>query len=87
MKKELKGKCDDIKVDALGNLICHKKGVKPTIMLDAHMDQIGLMVKNITEDGFLKFVKVGGIDDRTLVSQRVKVFGKKQIGIGHITIK
>ncbi|MFH1786858.1 MAG: M42 family metallopeptidase [archaeon] len=76
VRKELKGCCDDIKEDVLGNIICHRKGSKPAVMLDAHMDQIGLVIKSITDDGFLKFVKMGGIDDRTLVSQRVKILGK-----------
>ena len=46
-------------------------------MLAAHMDEIGLMVKNITKDGFLQFAKLGGIDDRILVAQRVVVHTEK----------
>ena len=51
--------------DTLGNLIIEKKGVSPgtkKVMLAAHMDEVGLMVHTITEDGYLKFRPVGGID-------------------------
>ena len=40
-------------------------------MLAAHMDEVGLMVKTITKDGFLQFTKMGGIDDRILPAQKV----------------
>jgi endoglucanase len=46
-------------------------------MLAAHMDEVGLLVKNITKDGFLKFTKMGGIDDRILLGQKVKVLTEK----------
>ena len=46
-------------------------------MLAAHMDEVGLMVKTITKDGFLQFAKMGGIDDRILPAQKVTVFTRK----------
>jgi len=46
-------------------------------MLAAHMDEVGLMVKTITKDGFLQFTKMGGIDDRILLAQKVKVLTEK----------
>ena len=57
---------DEIVVDRLENVIAVKKGKadSPKIMLAAHMDEVGLMVKTITKDGFLQFAKMGGIDDR-----------------------
>ena len=70
---------DEIVVDKLENVIAIKKG-KPTskkIMLAAHMDEVGLMVKTITKDGFLQFAKMGGIDDRVLPAQNVTVFSRK----------
>ncbi len=75
MKKLLKPNVDEIKEDKLGNIIGIKKGKKnaPTVMLAAHMDEIGLMVKTITKEGFLKFTKIGGIDDRILIAQKVVV--------------
>jgi len=79
MKKLLEPNVDEIKEDKLGNVIGVKKGKKdaPTIMLAAHMDEIGLMVKNITKEGFLQFAKIGGIDDRILIAQKVIVHTDK----------
>ena len=60
--------------DVLGNLIAYRKGTGPhKIILCAHMDEVGLMVKYISPDGFLSFITVGGIDPRTLLAQRVTV--------------
>jgi endoglucanase len=75
MKKLLKPNVDEIKEDKLGNVIGIRKGKKkaPTVMLAAHMDEIGLMIKNITKEGFLQFAKIGGIDDRILIAQKVVV--------------
>lgn len=76
----LKPLCDEIYVDRLENIIATKKGKAgaPKVMLAAHMDEVGLMVKTITKDGYLQFSKMGGIDDRVLLAQRVIVFSKKQ---------
>jgi putative aminopeptidase FrvX len=70
---------DEIQVDKLENVIAIKKGKanSPKIMLAAHMDEVGLMVKTITKDGFLQFTKMGGIDDRILPAQKVVVYTKK----------
>jgi putative aminopeptidase FrvX len=70
---------DQIQIDRLENVIAIKKGKAkaPKIMLAAHMDEVGLMVKTITKDGFLQFTKMGGIDDRILPAQRVVVYTKK----------
>ena len=75
MKELLKPNVDEIREDKLGNVIGVKKGKKdaPTVMFAAHMDEIGLMVKNITKEGFIQFAKIGGIDDRILVTQKVLV--------------
>ncbi|MCJ7423975.1 M42 family metallopeptidase [Candidatus Bathyarchaeota archaeon] len=79
MKKLLKPYVDEIKEDSLGNVIGIKKGKKnsPKIMLAAHMDEIGLVIKTITKEGFLYFAKVGGIDDRILLAQKVLVYTEK----------
>lgn len=75
----LKPYMDEVKVDKLGNVIGVKKGNKnaPKAMLAAHMDEIGLMVKTISKAGFLKFAKMGGIDDRILIAQKVLVYTEK----------
>ena len=79
MKEYLKSFVTEIREDKLGNLIAFKKGKQggPTIMIAAHMDEIGLMVKNIKKKGFLQFTKIGGIDDRVLLAQKVIVHTKK----------
>ncbi|MHC3129462.1 MAG: M42 family metallopeptidase [Candidatus Bathyarchaeota archaeon] len=79
MKDYLKPYVDEVREDRLGNLIAFKKGNKdaPTVMLAAHMDEVGLMIKNIKKKGFLQFAKVGGIDDRVLLAQKVIVHTDK----------
>jgi len=74
MKKELKGKVDKIYEDKVGNFISVKGKGKLKILLTAHMDEIGFMVKYITEKGFIKLNPVGGWDPRILPSQRVKIY-------------
>jgi len=76
LEEELKPYADEIRTDRMGNLIVVKKGDGPSIMLAAHMDEIGLMVKYIDDDGFLRFVTIGGWFDQTLHSQRVIVHTK-----------
>lgn len=74
--------CDELQTDNLGNLIgirrCGIPGAK-CVMLDAHMDGIGLMVKDIDERGFLSFVPIGGVDTRILPACEVTVHGKKEL--------
>lgn len=63
-------------VDALGNLIVEKRGAKRAeskVMLASHMDEVGLIITYITEDGFLRFACVGGIDSRALFGKAVRV--------------
>lgn len=64
-----------------GNVIGHfgKKGAKPHILIDAHIDQIGFVVTYITDDGFLKISNCGGIDRRLLLAQQVTVLGKEPV--------
>jgi putative aminopeptidase FrvX len=71
IRKELKGYVDEIHEDPMGNLIAVKKGNSFKVMLAAHMDEIGLMVKYIDEKGFIRFVALGGWYGPTLYSQRV----------------
>ncbi|SCZ01304.1 M42 family metallopeptidase [Alkaliphilus peptidifermentans] len=82
IKDHFSGLCDDTTIDPLGNLICLKKGSNSNgrkIMLAAHMDEIGLMVKDIDEKGFVWFTNIGGIDQRTLLCQEVLIHGQKPI--------
>ena len=69
-------------VDKLGNVIAHNKGRKnKTIMVAAHMDEVGLIVSHIDSDGFIKFQAVGGIDQRVLNSKAVLVGENKIPGV------
>ncbi len=75
---EINGFCD-WKTDNLGNIIAFKKGKNAPlkkVMLDAHMDEVGLIVTSVTADGFLRFKTVGGIDTAALMFRRVKIGGK-----------
>lgn len=56
-----------------------KKGGKPRVLIDAHIDRIGMVVTYITEDGFLKVSNCGGLDRRLLFAQQVTVLGKKLV--------
>ena len=70
--------------DPLRNLIVFKKGAKSTgkkLMLCAHMDEVGLIVTHITEDGFLKFDFVGGVDRRVAIGKPVVIGENKVPGI------
>jgi endoglucanase len=79
MKIFLKPYVDEVKEDKLGNIIGIKKGKKNAskVMLAAHMDEIGLLVKTISKEGFIQFAKIGGIDDRILLAQKVIVYTEK----------
>src|SRR3989304_1678957 len=79
MIKLMKPYVDEIVVDKLENVIAIKRGKKssPKVMLAAHMDEVGLMVKTISKEGFLPFTKMGSIDDRILLAQKVIVYTRK----------
>ena len=72
IKDEITGYCDEIKTDKLGNLIAYKKGKgNKKIMLAAHMDEIGIMITHIDEEGFLRFTPIGGVNPRILRHQKM----------------
>jgi len=84
MERELKKYCEEVFTDRFGNLIARMGDRGPKLMLAAHMDEIGLMVKYIDEKGFLRFIKVGGINDQMLLNQKVIVHtedGKRIVGV------
>lgn len=70
---------DEVTVDAMFNVIAHKKGTGPKVMLCAHMDEIGMMVTAIEEDGAIRLGNVGGVDPRILPASRVWVHGKEKL--------
>ena len=71
VEEELREYVDEIRTDRLGNLIASKSGKSPSVMIAAHLDEIGLMVKHIEPEGFLRFSTIGGWFDQTLLNQRV----------------
>ena len=80
---QIKDFADDYRTDSMGNLIVFKKGRKTPdkkLLLSAHMDEVGFIVTCITEDGYLKFDEVGGIDRRVVMGKSVTV-GKNIKGV------
>ncbi len=81
---QLSGFADSCDKDSMGNLIFFKKGKNPTgrrVAVFAHMDEVGFIVSNITDDGYIKFSEVGGIDDRIVLTQRVTIGDDRIKGI------
>lgn len=77
---ELQELVDEVSVDNMGNIIAVKKGEEDKrVMIAAHMDEIGFIVNHIDEEGFLRFIPLGGFDAKTLTAQRVIVHGKKDL--------
>lgn len=87
IENQVKPYVDEIRTDKMGNLIATKKGDNPKVMLAAHMDEIGLMVKYIDDKGFIRFTKTGGWFDQTLLNQRVVLHAEKAIIYGVIGSK
>lgn len=65
--------CDEVKIDTLGNVICHKKGPGKKLMMAAHMDVIGLIITHIDKKGFLRFGALGGFVPYRLIGARMKL--------------
>lgn len=71
--------CDEVETDAFGNVIgwlYSKKANAKTLLLDAHMDQIGFLVTEVLDGGFLRFTSVGGVDPRMLLGNEVMILAK-----------
>ena len=78
--EEVKPHADEVKVDALGNVLVTRKGRGPKrarVMLDAHMDEVGFIIVDEDGEGLYRFETVGGIDVRVLVGKQVLV-GKER---------
>lgn len=73
VREELEPLVDEVRVDTLGNLVATRRGSGPRIMIAAHMDEIGFVVRHIDDDGFIRLQPVGGFDPRVLTAQRVKI--------------
>lgn len=76
LRQELEGKVDELSVDPMGNLIAVKRSGKqgaPKVMVAAHMDEIGFLVRHIDDRGFIRVHNVGGFDTRNLFARQVTV--------------
>jgi len=71
--------CDEIYEDKFGNLITVKKGTveKPKIFISAHVDELGMLVKYIDKQGFIRFSFLGGFYDQAVLNQRITIHTKK----------
>lgn len=88
VRAEVKPLADEIKVDALGNLIARKRPAKYTdatrkIMIAAHMDEIGLMVSHVDANGFVRFSNIGGVFGKYVLGGRVRFLNGAQGVIGY----
>ncbi len=73
---------DEVRADVRGNSFAVFKGDAPRVLLAGHIDEIGIMISYIDDDGFLSFSGIGGWDPQVLVGQRVCLLGKKGEVIG-----
>lgn len=88
VQAEVKSLADELRVDALGNLIVRKCPTKPSkdttkIMIAAHMDEIGLIVSHVDDNGFVRFSSLGGVFRRYVVGGRVSFLNGTQGVIGY----
>ncbi len=83
LKTELKNHADHMERDAIRNLFILKGMDKPgpKVMLNAHMDEVGLYVTRITREGYLRFGKAGSIDDRLLLGKKVLIGRNRLPGV------
>ena len=72
IQEQIRGHVDEMWVDCLGNLIAHKKGPGKRVVLPAHMDQLGLMIKTIDEKGFGRIGALGSIKPYNLIDSRIQ---------------
>jgi tetrahedral aminopeptidase len=83
IRAEIEPYADEIRVDPMGNLIARKGQGGQKIMLSAHMDEIGVMVTHIDENGFIRFISLGGVSPLTCIGTRVR-FLNGQAGVIHL---
>lgn len=78
------GDCGELSTDRSGCVFCELEGEGPRVLLAGHMDEVGFLVQNITSDGFVQFLPVGGWWEHSLLSQRVEIRtrgGEKIMGV------
>ncbi len=78
------GDCGELSSDRNGSVFCETGGAGPRVLVAGHMDEVGFMVQNISPDGFIQFVGIGGWWEHNLLSQRVEILtrgGEKIVGV------
>lgn len=83
----LQQSCDEVRLDRLGNVTGLKKAAQPPagharpprVVLAAHVDEIGMMVKHVDDSGFIRFEPIGGLNSQVIVSQRVVIHGREPV--------
>lgn len=76
--------CGELSADRSGSVFCELAGEGPRVLVAGHMDEVGFLVQNITPDGFIQFLAVGGWWEHSLLSQRVEIrtrSGEKVTGV------
>lgn len=81
LKEELAPHVDEMWTDAMGNLLVRKGQGPVSVMLDAHMDEVGFLVGEITEQGYIYLRKVGGLDDRVIPGRQVWLTERRIPGV------
>ena len=79
--KRIKLCADEVNIDVMGNVIAFKRGAKTPIkkvVLCAHMDEVGVIITGITDDGYLKFALAGSVDNRVIVGKTLTI-GKRRV--------
>jgi endoglucanase len=84
---EVRPLADEVRLDNMGNVIAIRRGrERKRVMVAAHMDEIGFIVNHVDDNGFIRFLPLGGFDPKTLTAQRVIVHGKQDL-IGVMSTK
>jgi len=90
VKEYMSKYADTVEVDNIGNVIGMLKGTSekaPRIMVSAHMDEIGLIIRRIEEEGYLRFERLGGVEPKSLFAKEVQILTRNGIVEGVIGIK
>jgi len=76
--------CGELSTDRNGSVFCETGDEGPRVLVAGHMDEVGFMVQNLTQDGYIQFVAIGGWWEHNLLSQRVEILtrnGEKVLGV------
>lgn len=81
IKEEIAPYVDELEINTMGNILVHKKGKGPKIMIDAHMDEVGFIIEGYNEDGTLRFSPLGGINAKIPPCKVVYIGREKIVGV------